>query len=186
LVTRVDVLILGGGMANTFLKAQGTMVGTSLVEDSLLDEARRVLTTASRHGVQVVLPTDVVVAERFAADAAHKVVKVAEVPAGWTILDLGPDSVQTIRTTLSTCATVLWNGPLGVFEMPAFATGTLEVAHMLAELPNVISVVGGGESVEAIEQAGVASRITHVSTGGGASLELLEGRTLPGVAALAS
>ena len=185
LLTRIDLLVLGGAMANTFLKAQGHQVGASLVEDDQLAVARDTLATAQRRKVQVILPVDVVVAERFASDAAHRVVDVAQVPDGWTILDVGPQSIALIRQAVTRCATVLWNGPLGMFEFPAFAAGTLAVAQMLADTPGIVSVVGGGESVAAVEQAGLADRMTHVSTGGGASLELLEGKTLPGVAALA-
>ncbi|MCL4545258.1 MAG: phosphoglycerate kinase [Chloroflexi bacterium] len=184
LLPRVDTLVLGGGMANTFLKAQGYAVGGSLVEDDQLDVARNILHTANERGVRVILPTDVVIADRFAADAQRRVVAAPAVPAGWSILDVGPQTVTAIRDVVRTSATVLWNGPLGVFEFPAFAQGTLELAQALADTPQVTSVVGGGESVAAVEQAGVADRITHVSTGGGASLELLEGRVLPGVAAL--
>lgn len=184
LLPRLDVLILGGAMANTFLKAQGHAVGSSLVEDDQLAVAQDTLDTAAARQIRVILPVDVVVADRFAADAAHRTVDVAHVPEGWTILDVGPQSVEVVRQAVTRCATVLWNGPLGMFEFPAFAAGTLAVAHMLADLPNLVSVVGGGESVAAVEQAGVADRITHVSTGGGASLELLEGKSLPGVTAL--
>ncbi len=184
LLPRIDALVLGGAMANTFLKAQGYAVGSSLVEDDQLPVAQRTLASARAAKVQAILPVDVVVAERFAADAQRQVVEVAHVPEGWTILDVGPATVQQIRAVIDGCATALWNGPLGMFEFPAFAAGTLAVAHMLADHPNLVSVVGGGESVAAVDQAGVADRITHVSTGGGASLEMLEGRTLPGVAAL--
>lgn len=184
LLPRIDLLILGGAMANTFLRAQGYAVGSSLVENDQLAVARDTLAAAVARKVRVVLPVDVVVADRFAADAAHRTVDISQVPDGWTILDVGPRSVEVIRQVVTTCATVLWNGPLGMFEFPAFAAGTLAVAHMLANAPNLVSVVGGGESVAAVEEAGVADRITHVSTGGGASLELLEGKTLPGVAAL--
>jgi phosphoglycerate kinase len=184
LLPRIDLLILGGAMANTFLKAQGYTVGSSLVENDQLAVARDTLAAAEARKVRVVLPVDVVVADRFAADAEHRTVDISHVPDGWTILDVGPQSVEVIRQAVTTCATVLWNGPLGMFEFPAFSAGTLAVAHMLASAPNLVSVVGGGESVAAVEEAGVADRITHVSTGGGASLELLEGKTLPGVAAL--
>lgn len=184
LLPRINLLILGGAMANTFLKAQGLAVGSSLVEDDQLTVARRTLAEAKAANVRVILPSDVVIADRFAADAQRQTVDTAHVPDGWTILDVGPKTVDEIRAAVATCATVLWNGPLGMFEFPAFAGGTLAVAHLLAEQPGLISVVGGGESVAAIEEAGVAERITHVSTGGGAALELLEGRTLPGVAAL--
>lgn len=184
LLPRINLLILGGAMANTFLKAQGLAVGSSLVEDDQLTVARRTLAEAKAANVRVILPSDVVIADRFAADAQRQTVDTAHVPDGWTVLDVGPKTVDEIRAAVATCATVLWNGPLGMFEFPAFAGGTLAVAHLLAEQPGLISVVGGGESVAAIEEAGVAERITHVSTGGGAALELLEGRTLPGVAAL--
>jgi phosphoglycerate kinase len=185
LLARIDLLVLGGAMANTFLKAQGYAVGASLVEDGQLAVARQTLLTAEQRGVQVILPVDVVIADRFAADAALQVVAVAGILPGWTVLDVGPQTVERIRQAVARCATVLWNGPLGMFEFPAFAGGTLAVAHMLADNPDIVSVVGGGESVAAVEQAGLSDRITHVSTGGGASLELLEGKTLPGVAALA-
>ncbi len=185
LLARIDLLVLGGAMANTFLKAQGYAVGASLVEDGQLAVARQTLLTAEQRGVQVILPVDVVIADRFAADAALQVVAVDGILPGWTVLDVGPQTVERIRQAVARCATVLWNGPLGMFEFPAFAGGTLAVAHMLADNPDIVSVVGGGESVAAVEQAGLSDRITHVSTGGGASLELLEGKTLPGVAALA-
>jgi phosphoglycerate kinase len=184
LLARIDLLVLGGAMANTFLKAQGYAVGASLVEDDQLAVARQTLQTAAQRAVQVILPVDVVIADRFAADAALQVVAADEILPGWTVLDVGPQTVELIRQAVTRCATVLWNGPLGMFEFPAFAGGTLAVAHMLADNPGIVSVVGGGESVAAVEQAGLADRITHVSTGGGASLELLEGKTLPGVAAL--
>ena len=185
LLARIDLLVLGGAMANTFLKAQGYAVGASLVEDGQLAVARQTLLKAEQRGVQVILPVDVVIADRFAADAALQVVAVDGILPGWTVLDVGPQTVERIRQAVARCATVLWNGPLGMFEFPAFAGGTLAVAHMLADNPDIVSVVGGGESVAAVEQAGLSDRITHVSTGGGASLELLEGKTLPGVAALA-
>ncbi|HEV7214575.1 MAG TPA: phosphoglycerate kinase [Chloroflexota bacterium] len=184
LLKRIDLLVIGGAMANTFLKAQGFAVGDSLVEDDQLAVARQTLATAQQMGVQVILPVDVVVADRVAADANHRVVAVAHIPDGLTILDVGPQTVALLREAVSRCATVLWNGPLGMFEFPAFAGGTLAVAHMLADTPGIVSVVGGGDSVAAVEQAGLADRMTHVSTGGGASLELLEGKALPGVAAL--
>ena len=184
LLSRIDTLILGGGMANTFLKAEGNAVGSSLVEDDRLEEAKGILQQAKKHNIKVLLPVDVAIADRFAADAARRVVDVAHVPEGWSILDVGPRTIAAIGETVRASKTVLWNGPLGVFEFPAYAEGTVAVAHLLAETPGLVSVVGGGESVAAVDQAGVADKITHVSTGGGASLELLEGRVLPGVAAL--
>lgn len=186
LLPRVNTLVLGGGMANTFLKAQGYSIGASLVEDDQLDVARKVLQTARQLQVRVVLPQDVAIADRFDTNTNKRIVSIDAIPDQWIILDIGPQTLQTIYEVLRSSATVLWNGPLGVFEIPAFAEGTLAVARELASLSNVTSVVGGGESVAAIEQAGVADKITHISTGGGASLELLEGRVLPGVAALSA
>ena len=183
LIHRVDALMLGGGMANTFLKASGYPVGESLVEDDQLDTARSLIEEARRAGVELRLPVDVVIADRFAADAQARTVSINEVPEGWRIMDIGPRTVEEFRQELADARTVVWNGPMGVFEFPQFAGGTRAIAETLAGL-NAVTVVGGGESVQAVEQMGVADRITHVSTGGGATLEFLEGRTLPGVAAL--
>jgi phosphoglycerate kinase len=183
LLDRVDVLIIGGGMACTFLKAQGFEVGDSLLEADLVPEAKQILTDAADRGIKLVLPVDVVIADRLAADAQIRTVPVAEVPAGWRIVDVGPRTVASIEATLARCGTILWNGPMGVFEIGPFASGTRTVAEFLALSP-AITVVGGGDSVAALEQQGLAGRMTHVSTGGGATLELLEGKTLPGVAAL--
>ena len=180
LLPKVDKLIVGGGMANTFLKAQGHQVGDSLVEDDKLDLARDLL---QRAGEKLVLPVDVVIADVFAGDANHRVVPANQVPAGWRILDIGPRSVQRFAETLEGAKTVVWNGPMGVFEFPAFAAGTMAVAKILAGL-DATTIIGGGESVAAVREAGMSEAMTHVSTGGGASLEFLEGRTLPGVAAL--
>ena len=181
LLGKADVLLIGGGMANTFFKAQGHDVGESLVEDESLDIAREML---SRAGSKLVLPVDVVVADAFAADAQSKVVGVDAVPAGWRILDIGPRTAALFKGKLAGAKTVVWNGPMGVFEFPRFATGTVEVAKAVAAL-EAMTIIGGGDSVAAIEQAGLADKITHISTGGGASLEFLEGKTLPGIAALA-
>ena len=181
LLSKVDTLIVGGGMANTFLKAQGREVGASLVEDEKLELARDLL---KRGGKKLVLPVDVVVADSFAADAKHQTVAADKVPAGWRILDVGPKSVEQFTALLKVAKTVVWNGPLGVFEFPAFAKGTVAVANVLAGLKGATTIIGGGDSAAAIEQAGLAGKITHISTGGGASLEFLEGKTLPGVAAL--
>jgi phosphoglycerate kinase len=177
----VDALLVGGGMANTFLKAQGKEIGASLVEDEKLDVARTLL---RRAGDKLVLPVDVVIAERAAADAPRRTVSVDAVPAGWRILDVGPKTLDAFRDRLRGARTVVWNGPMGVFEIEPFAAGTVALARALAELQGATTIIGGGDSAAAVEQAGVADRMTHVSTGGGASLEFLEGRELPGVAVL--
>jgi len=183
LLTRVDLLLIGGGMANTFLHAQGYDVGASLLEPALLDTAKEFLAEAKKTGTQIVLPDDVVVAERVSPDAVHRVVGIAEIPSGWAIVDIGPKTQALYTHTLATCKTVLWNGPMGVFEMAPFAQGTRAVAQAIAD-SGATSVVGGGDSVAAVEQLGLTDRMSHVSTGGGAALEFLEGRILPGVAAL--
>ena len=180
LLTRVDALLIGGGMANTFLKAQGYEVGQSLVEDESLGVAKELL---ERAGEKLILPVDAVVADRFAADAASKAVPVDEVPPDWRILDIGPRTVELFKEKLAEARTVVWNGPLGVFEFPKFAAGTEAIARFLADL-EATTIIGGGDVVAAVRRAGVADRITHVSTGGGAALEFLEGKELPGVAAL--
>jgi len=180
LLPKVDQLIVGGGMANTFFKAQGYEIGASLVEDDKVELAKDLL---KRGGKKLLLPVDVVVADAFAADAKHQTVAVDKVPAGWRILDIGPKSVKKFAAALKTAKTVVWNGPMGVFEFPAFAAGTVAIAKALAK-SSATSIIGGGDSAAAVEQAGVADKITHISTGGGASLEFLEGQVLPGVAAL--
>jgi len=180
LLSRVDRLLIGGGMANTFLKAMGYEMGDSLVEMESLDVARELLQAA---GDKLRLPVDVVIADRFDNDAERRVVKVDAVPAGWRVLDIGPETVAAFRAELANARTVVWNGPMGVFEFPNFAAGTFAIAETLASLP-ATTIVGGGDSVAAVQKAGMAYQITHISTGGGASLEFLEGRTLPGVAAL--
>lgn len=180
LLPLVDKLLIGGGMANTFFKAQGLQMGDSLVEESALDAARTVLAAA---GDKLMLPIDATVADKFAADAHHKVVGVSAVEPGWRILDIGPATIAAYSAAVKTARMVVWNGPMGVFEMPAFALGTNALAHAVADSA-AISIVGGGDSVAAIEQAGLADKITHISTGGGASLEFLEGKTLPGIAVL--
>lgn len=180
LLPRVDQLIVGGGMANTFFKALGYEVGASLVEDDKVELGKDLL---KRAGKKLLLPVDVVVADAFAADANHKTVPVDKVPPGWRILDIGPKSVDKFAAAIKKAKTVVWNGPMGVFEFPAFAVGTVALAKALAD-SNATTIIGGGDSAAAVEQAGVADRITHISTGGGASLEFLEGRVLPGVAAL--
>jgi phosphoglycerate kinase len=181
LLTKADRVLIGGGMANTFFKAQGLAVGDSLVEDASLDTARRLLAKA---GDKLVLPVDVVLGDKFDAAAQVRTVSVSEgVPAGWRILDIGPRTVAVFGAALKGAALVVWNGPMGVFEFPAFAKGTNAVAQLVAD-SGATSIIGGGESVSAVEQAGLAGKMSHISTGGGASLEMLEGKVLPGVAAL--
>lgn len=182
LLNKVDCLIIGGGMANTFLKAQGYDVGKSLVEDDKLDLARKLVQDAGCN-VKFLLPSDVVAADKFEADAQRKVVGVEEIPAGWLALDIGPATAKLFADEISFARTIVWNGPMGVFEMEPFAAGTEAVAQALAG-SKAVTIVGGGDSVAAVEKLGVAEKITHISTGGGASLEFLEGKVLPGVAAL--
>ncbi len=186
LLGKVDALLIGGGMANTFLQAQGYATGDSLVEADKVDEARRLLDVAAGRKVHLLLPTDVVIADAFSADAARQTVAVNAVPAGWRILDIGPATVAAYTQEIAAARTVVWNGPMGVFEFAPFAEGTFAVARALAAASShgATTIIGGGESVAAVDQAGLADQMTHISTGGGASLEFLEGRTLPGVAAL--
>jgi phosphoglycerate kinase len=181
LLGRVDALLIGGGMANTFLKADGYDVAESLVEDGSVDTARDLL---KRGGDKLALPVDVVVADKFDADAFSQVVAVGSVPAGWRILDIGPRTLELFQERLEGAHTVVWNGPMGVFEFPKFAKGTEAVACILAGLPEATTIIGGGDSAAAVQQAGLADKMSHISTGGGASLEFLEGKTLPGVAVL--
>ena len=183
LLSKVDCLLVGGGMASTFLKCQGFAVGESLVEDDQLDAARDILTEAESQGVPLLLPTDVVVGDRFAADAQCQTVPVRSIPRDWRVMDIGADTLTTFRDALEDCETVVWNGPMGVAEFSQFAEGSLGMALAMAEL-DATTIVGGGETVALIRQAGLVDRFSHVSTGGGASLEFLEGRVLPGVAAL--
>jgi phosphoglycerate kinase len=180
LLERCDRLLIGGGMANTFFKAMGFGVGDSLVEEEAVPTAQALLKSA---GSRLILPVDVVIADAFDNDARARVVAPNEVSSGWRILDIGPKTVATFESAMGGAKTVLWNGPLGVFEMPNFAEGTTAVARLLARL-EATTIIGGGESAAAVRQAGLADRMTHVSTGGGASLEFLEGKTLPAVAAL--
>ncbi|UCC88616.1 MAG: phosphoglycerate kinase [Anaerolineales bacterium] len=181
LLAKVDTLLIGGGMANTFFKAQGLGVGDSLVEDEALDTARELLDSA---GGRLILPVDCVIADRFEAEAQAQVVPVDQVPAGWRILDIGPASVAHFSNRLAAAKTVVWNGPMGVFEFPRFAQGTFAIARVLAGLQDATTIIGGGDSAAAVEQSGLGDKMSHISTGGGASLELLEGKELPGVAAL--
>ncbi|MBO0795709.1 MAG: phosphoglycerate kinase [Ktedonobacteraceae bacterium] len=186
LISIADRVLIGGGMANTFLKAQGYEIGDSLFEKSKVDVARDLVEQARQQDTEFLLPPDVVIADRFAADANHKVAPADQVPTGWRILDIGPATIERFRVALSDAQTIVWNGTLGVAEMPAFAAGTNATVAMLADRTNAgaTTIIGGGDSAAAVEQAGAADRMTHVSTGGGASLEFLEGRVLPGVAAL--
>jgi len=186
LLTKVDTLILGGGMANTFLLARGKSVGKSLAEHDRVDDARQILANAEKRGVQVVLPIDVVIAKEVTRGTEYKTVGTEKFPASWHIVDVGEQSRAAIEAALANARTVLWNGPLGVFEIPSFAHGTNAIARFLARRAEegVTVVVGGGDSVAAIEQQGLTGKFTHISTGGGASLEFLEGRELPGIAVL--
>lgn len=186
LLDKVDKLIIGGGMIFTFYKARGLSVGKSLVEDDKLELAQKLEAKAAEKGVDLLLPTDVVVADKFDKDANSQTVSIDGIPDGWMGLDIGPDSIQTFQTALSTCRSVIWNGPMGVFEFDRFAIGTEAIARTLADLTSsgVITIIGGGDSVAAVEKVGVAEQMSHISTGGGASLELLEGKILPGIAAL--
>jgi len=186
LLEKVDLLLIGGGMANTFLLALSKQIGDSLAEPEQVDVAREMLARTRHKGSpRLELPVDAVIADRFAADAVTRTIDLERepVPPGWRIMDIGPATVSRFVDALSPCRTVVWNGPMGVFELPPFAAGTLALARALADLP-ATTIVGGGETAQAVEQAGVADRISHVSTGGGAALEFLEGKTLPGVAAL--
>src|SRR5512146_2461637 len=186
LLSKVDVLVLGGGMANTFLLAEGKAVGKSLAEHDMVDEARRVLATAEAKGVRVLLPVDVIVAKEVTRGTEYKTLSAEKIPASWHIVDVGSATIELMESALGDAKTVFWNGPLGVFEIPSFAHGTNHLARFLAARcdAGATVVVGGGDSVAAIQQQGLAARFTHISTGGGASLEFLEGRELPGVAVL--
>jgi phosphoglycerate kinase len=186
LLEKCDKLLIGGGMIFTFFKARGLSVGKSLVEEDKLKLAKSLEAKAKEKGVQLLLPTDVVVADNFAADANAQTVSIDNIPDGWMGLDIGPDSVKVFQEALSDCKSVLWNGPMGVFEFDKFAVGTEAIAHTLADLTGkgAVTIIGGGDSVAAVEKVGVAAQMSHISTGGGASLELLEGKVLPGIAAL--
>jgi len=184
LLDKVDKLLIGGGMANTFFKAQGILVGKSLAEDEALDTAKKLL---EKGGDKLVLPVDAIIGDDFKNEANRKTIEVKSgTPEGWAIYDIGPKTVESFKQILKEAKTVVWNGPMGVFEMSNFAAGTNAVAQLLADQTKAgaITIIGGGDSVAAIENAGLADQVTHISTGGGASLEMLEGKTLPGVAAL--
>ncbi|CAG0948268.1 phosphoglycerate kinase [Anaerolineae bacterium] len=180
LLPKVDSLLIGGGMANTFLAARGFNIGKSLVEADKIEMAKALM---DKGGVKIVLPVDAIVADKFDANAQNQVVAADAVPGDWLILDIGPKTVDAFAKIIAGAKTVVWNGPMGVFEMPRFAEGTFAVAKCLA-LSGATTIIGGGDSASAVEHAGLADKMTHISTGGGASLEFLEGRVLPGVAAL--
>jgi phosphoglycerate kinase len=185
LLDKADAIIIGGGMAYTFLNAQGQSTGKSLVETDKIDVAKAALAKAKEKGVRFLLPVDHVLADKFAPDAKTQIFdKDGPFPAEWMALDIGPKSIALFEDEIAEARTIIWNGPMGVFEMPAFAHGTNRIAQAVARNRDATTIVGGGDSVAAVHQSGVAARITHISTGGGASLEFLEGKTLPGVAAL--
>jgi phosphoglycerate kinase len=182
LLAKCDAILIGGGMANTFLAAQGYDLAKSLVEAEAVEKAKELLASSGEEKIQ--LPVDLVVADKFAADAARQVVAVDAISAGWMALDIGPATIAHYANRLAGARTVVWNGPMGVFELEPFAKGTFAIADILANLKDATTIIGGGDSAAAVRDAGVEERITHVSTGGGASLEFLEGIELPGVAAL--
>jgi len=186
LLEKCDKLIIGGGMIFTFYKARGLSVGKSLVEEDKLELAKSLEAKAKERGVALLLPTDVVVADKFAPDANATTVSIENIPADGMGLDIGPDSVKVFQAALADCKSVIWNGPMGVFEFDKFAVGTEAIAHTLAEIgkTGATTIIGGGDSVAAVEKVGLADQMSHISTGGGASLELLEGKVLPGIAAL--
>nr|WP_174783840.1 phosphoglycerate kinase [Dolichospermum sp. UHCC 0259] len=186
LLEKCDKLIIGGGMIFTFYKARGLSVGKSLVEEDKLELAKALEAKAKERGVALLLPTDIVAADKFAPDANATIVPIENIPADGMGLDIGPDSVKVFQAALADCKTVIWNGPMGVFEFDKFAAGTEAIAHTLAEIgkTGATTIIGGGDSVAAVEKVGLADQMSHISTGGGASLELLEGKVLPGIAAL--
>ncbi|HKJ27003.1 MAG TPA: phosphoglycerate kinase, partial [Anaerolineales bacterium] len=177
---KADRLLIGGGMANTFFKAQGYAMADSLVEEDAVETAKGLL---EEGGERLVLPVDMVIADDFSAEANARTIPVGDVPAGWRVLDIGEKSVTEFGAAVKDAGTVVWNGPMGVFEFPKFAKGTFELAKAVAD-STATTIVGGGDSAAAVNQSGLADKITHISTGGGASLEMLEGKTLPGLAAL--
>lgn len=180
LLEKADQVLIGGGMANTFLKAQGYDLGDSLVEDEAIETAKALL---GQKDSRLLLPLDVIVADRFAAEAEHNTIPAGDVPAGWRILDIGPETVQAFGAAVIAAGTVVWNGPMGVFEFPTFAQGTFGLAQVVAA-SEATTIIGGGDSAAAVHKSGLAGEISHISTGGGASLEMLEGKILPGLAAL--
>jgi phosphoglycerate kinase len=180
LLNKADQVLIGGGMANTFFKAQGLEMADSLVESDALDTAKELLSAGKS---KLRLPSDFIIADAFDEKAKHKTIKIGDVPAGWCVMDIGPETVKEFSALIKKAGTVVWNGPMGVFEMKPFAAGTFALAKAVAE-SEALSIVGGGDSVSALQQSGLADKITHISTGGGASLEMLEGKVLPGLAAL--
>jgi phosphoglycerate kinase len=180
LLEKADRILIGGGMANTFFKAQGYNLADSLVEEEVVDVAKDILEKA---GGKLVLPVDVVIADAFSADAEMQIMDIGDVPQGWRILDIGPRSVEAFSDIVKLAGMVVWNGPMGVFEFDKFAKGTFEIAKAVAE-SDAIGIIGGGDSTAAINKSGLEDKIAHISTGGGASLEMLEGKVLPGLAAL--
>ena len=185
LLDKCDKLLIGGGMIFTFYKARGLSVGKSLVEEDKIELAKELEAKAKEKGVALLLPTDVVVADNFAPDANAQTVSVDNIPEGWMGLDIGPDSIKVFQDALADCKCVIWNGPMGVFEFDKFAVGTTAIANTLANTgDDTMTIIGGGDSVAAVEKAGLADKMSHISTGGGASLELLEGKKLPGIVAL--
>jgi phosphoglycerate kinase len=184
LLNLVNMLIIGGGMAYTFMKAQGYEIGNSLLDEGGIDVAKTVLAKAKEKGVALLLPIDTVVADAFSNDANSKVVGLGGIEKGWQGLDIGPKTIELFSNAVKKAKTVVWNGPLGVFEFPKFVAGTRAIADLLAASPGITSVIGGGDTAAAVTQFGLADKMSHVSTGGGASLEMLEGKVLPGLAAL--
>jgi phosphoglycerate kinase len=180
LLRQADQVLIGGGMANTFFKAQGLEMSDSLVEDDAIDKAKGLLEDGK---AKLNIPVDIVIADAFEESAKHKVIETGDVPAGWRVMDVGPKTIEVFSKFIEKAGTVVWNGPMGVFEMRPFAKGTFALAKALAE-SEAVSIVGGGDSASALQQSGLAEKITHISTGGGASLEMVEGKTLPGLAAL--
>lgn len=183
MLDKVDCLVIGGAMANTFLKSQGYKVGSSKVEDDLLDAASQMMTLAEEKGVKVYLPVDVTIADQFAPDAQSKVVTIDQIPDGWMALDIGPETIKKFAEVVADAKTIVWNGPMGAFEMEPFARGTMELARAVGA-SQALSITGGGDSNAAVKISGEADNISYMSTGGGAFLHLMEGKTLPGVAAL--
>jgi phosphoglycerate kinase len=186
LMDKVDSFLIGGGMANTLLVAKGNTVGKSLLERDRVDEARQILEKAEKKGVQFLVPTDVVVAKEVTRGAEHKIVPVHKIPNSWSVVDIGPQTTEAFREALEPVKTVFWNGPLGVFEVPTFGDGTRAIARYLAGRAEkgATVIVGGGDSVAALEELSLTEKMSHISTGGGASLEFLEGRELPGISVL--
>jgi phosphoglycerate kinase len=183
LMDLADVIIIGGGMAFTFYKALGYGIGSSLCEDEYIETAREAMDQAREKGIEFILPPDAVIADKFHEDSKTRIVDVREIPENWMGLDIGPESIEVIKKTLAQARTIVWNGPMGVFEIEKFSKGTFEIAAAVAD-SQARAIVGGGDSVAAVNKSGQADRIYHISTGGGASLEMLEGKELPGIAAV--